>query len=142
MKIRLDYVSNSSSSSFMLVGTAVETEELKESFKNSQLFKQHMQENRETEDLKETEEDKVEREWEELNDVFWSYIDEWLEKYGLDYHNGLENYGECVCIGMKYNDMQADETKAQFEKRVSDALEKLLGAPQKVECMVDGGYDS
>ena len=152
MKIRLDYVSNSSSSSFMIVGTAKETEEVKELFKNSSFFEQYKQDHdnsdfdadeeeyKGSEYSEEDEYEKEDREWEELDDAFWNYIDDWLEEYGLSYYQGLEEYGEeSVCIGMKYDDMKNDETKAQFEQRISDALEKLFGEPQMVECMIDGG---
>lgn len=157
MKIRLDYVSNSSSSSFMLVGTAVDANDLKLVFKNHGLFDRladekqsdYTEDEEEDEGLDEFEQDESEEmsedEWLEddfVDEEFWNNIEDWLEEFGLKFENGLEEFYEQVCVGLSYEDMENDETKEQFEKRVGEALEKLFGEPKKVECMIDGGRDS
>ena len=138
MKIRLDYVSNSSSSSFMLVGSCYEQEDLLNAFKKHgfDFFKNLSEE--EKREIQDDEDTISEYEW----DVFYDYVDEWLEKFGLEFHQGIENYSEDeYCVGLRYNAMKMDETRAQFEQRIKESLEKLMGSPQTVECMVDGGQE-
>lgn len=136
MKIRLDYVSNSSSSSFMLVGNFYERNELIEIFKRNKLYPELTAEQKaEFED----DEDKF-NDW--LDEESWDCLEALEEKFGLDYHFGIYEYSDDgVAIGLEYEHMKSDETKTEFEKRIAEKLEQLVGSPQKVQCMIDGGMD-
>ena len=123
MKIRIDYVSNSSSSSFMLVGHAFDDSEL---VKMAEYNKIGGPEVTDYEDWDKYE--IVEALEDKFKDLYFNY--------------GLENYGEEVCVGMEYTDMKQDETRKEFEKSIADRLKELTGKETvKVECMIDGGYD-
>lgn len=119
MKIRTDFVSNSSSSSFMVVGCAFELDEL------VKIVEKHCP-------------DYNEDDWDT-----WAIMEALEEKFpDLDFHNGLDNYYDEVCIGLDYDKMKDDETRKEFEKRIADRLKELTGKDNcKVECLVDGGRD-
>jgi hypothetical protein len=74
----------------------------------------------------------------------WTIVNALEEKFpNLDFHYGLDNYYDEVCIGMDYDRMKDTETKREFEKRIADKLKELTGKDNcKVECLVDGGRDS
>ena len=119
MKIRTDFVSNSSSSSFMLVGASFNNEEIKNAW-----LKLH------PEDTKNYDED-----------YYGSDIaDDLADELGLIYMCGIDNYYDEHCIGLTYGKMDANETRAQFEKRIADKLNTAFEV-DKVYCMVDGGYE-
>ena len=134
MKIRQDYVSNSSSSSFMVVGCAFDDEELVKIAEHLKLVSEY-QDNSE-----DTQEDTPE----DYGEWGTGEIVEALEERfrDLDFQYGLENYYDEVCIGMGYDKMKSSETKKEFEKRIADRLKEMTGRDSiKVECMVDGGRD-
>jgi len=113
--IRQDFVSNSSSTSFMIVGESYGIDILLE--KAKAMF-----------------DEPTKDEW----DLIWSYL-ETLDS-DLRYHRGLYEYGdECFCIGLYYEDMKSDETRDQFENRVRDLLKKHGLDAGKIYAMQDQG---
>ena len=129
MKIRIDYVSNSSSSSFMVVGHAFDDEELVKIAEHNKLVPEYPEEHEGSEDYSE-----------------WStgeIVEALEEKFkDLDFQYGLENYYDEVCIGMTYDQMKDSETKKDFEKRIADRLKEMTGKDSiEIDCMVDGGRD-
>ena len=123
MKIRIDYVSNSSSSSFMVVGHAFDDNELVKIAEHNKIGGP---------DVTDYED------WGKY-DIVEALEDKFKD---LNFNYGLENYGEEVCVGMEYSDMKQNETRKEFENRIADRLKELTGKETvKVECMIDGGYD-
>ncbi len=130
MKIRIDYVSNSSSSSFMVVGHAFDNEELVKIAEHLNLVSEYHDNSDDTpEDYSEWDTGEI---VEELEERFTD----------LDFQYGLENYYDNVCIGMEYDKMKASEKKKDFEKRIEDRLKEMTGKKTiKVECLIDGGME-
>ena len=129
MKIRIDYVSNSSSSSFMVVGHAFNDEELVKIAEYNKLEPEYPEEHEDPENYED---------W-----SVWEIVEALEKKFGdLDFQNGLENYYDNFCIGMEYDKMKDSETKKEFEKRIEDRLKEMTGKKTiKVECLVDGGTE-
>ena len=127
MKIRLDFVSNSSSSSFMVVGMQFTWDELVEFAERNKLVSKYYSS------------DEAYSEWDS-----YDIINELKKKFPeLEFWNGKENYYEEYCIGIGYGGMKPDETKTEFEARIAKQLSKLTGKEiEKVSCLVDGGRDS
>ena len=126
MKIRIDYVSNSSSSSFMVVGHVFDGGDLAKIAEYNKLVSEYQ----------DTPEDYSQ----------WSngeIVEALEEKFkNLDFQYGLENYYDEVCIGMTYDQMKDSETKKEFEKRIADRLKEMTGRKTiAIDCMVDGGRD-
>lgn len=117
MKIRSDFVSNSSSTSFMLVGDVFDNAEIISAWEQ----KTGKNANDEEYDV-----------WECLHELC----------HGLQYERGLDNYYDQYVIGLSWDDIKPDETKAQFEARVKDLLDREFPErDNQVECRVDGGHD-
>ena len=116
MKIRSDYVSNSSSSSFMIVGGAFAEAEIMEFGRKHGLVS------------------------DDDDDIF-DAIDKIVDKFGLSCERGIENYYDEWCIGLHYGDMKDSETKKEFENRISEKLQELTGKKCDVDELVDGGMD-
>ena len=136
MKTRTDFVSNSSSSSFVLFGDVFELDFLEKELMNNedtQLYADYLNE----------------------KDRRGSYSSMYFignafariakEKYGvdLDWHQGLEDYGnDSIVFGMDFHQMKNDETKQQFLNRIEDILKKLFPKVEvKVGLKMDQGYE-
>ena len=116
MKVRTDYVSNSSTSSFVLIGDAFS----KIDFENSSFFKTDL----------------------ENDDQPYCWENKCGE-LGLVVKRGLDDYYDEYVVGLRYADMKADETKSSFHKRTEELLRKAF--PEKddinVDLRSDAGYD-
>ena len=128
MKIRTDYVSNSSSSSFMVVGKVFTWDDLVAMAKHNKIQSQ---------DYEPVEDDDYE-EWDS-----YDIISALEQKFpDLEFNCGLENYYEDYCVGMGYDSMKPDETRKDFEGRIAKQLTEMTGKEiTKVDCLVDGGRD-
>ena len=126
MKIRTDYVSNSSSSSFMVVGHAFDNDELVKIAEYNKLFSEYQDSSDEYSD------------W-----SIGSIVEALEEKFkDLDFNYGLDSYYDEVCIGMTYEQMKDSETRKEFENRISDRLKEMTGKENiEIECLVDGGME-
>ena len=119
MKIRHDYVSNSSSSSFMLVGHAYESNELMKAW-----LKLHPEY-----------EDEYEDDFDE-----WEIVDKLADELGLSLRRGIYDYSDMWVLGLYFDEMKDDETKKQFKERIQEKLSEAFDESD-VEAIVDGGYE-
>lgn len=103
MKIRNGFVSNSSSSSFLIYGTTMFRDEILKT-----LNTKHKEVNEEDDD----------------SDDVYEVLEEALEGTKLDHHTP---YDDSVYIGASWDAIGDDETGAQFKQRVQDQLKKVFG---------------
>ena len=126
----MDYVSNSSSSSFMVVGKVFGFDELVEMAKHNKLTSEYHE-------VPEGEEPDYE-DWDSYDII--SGLEEKFPE--LEICCGIDSYYEDYCIGMGYGAMKEDETRKEFETRIAKQLSEMTGKDiKKVSLLVDGGRD-
>ena len=114
MKVRTNYVSNSSTSSFIVVGIVMDTDDVKECFDDFSDEK-------------------------DCYDFLWGKI----EGTDLEIEHGLSNYCEDdYIVGKSIMLMKDEQTLGEFKKEVFDTL-KSCGwkGDSKIEIIKDAGYD-
>lgn len=123
MKIKSDFVTNSSSSSFVVIGAHIEPDMI-----DLERFQK----------IKKKENVTVEQIMEDP----YEYLDPMLRGSDLQYSQGC-TYGEGLMIGIPYTSMDEDETLKEFRRRVKDQIKEKLGVevitPDHIEeCWMDG----
>lgn len=122
MKIKTDFVTNSSSASFVVIGINMSLDNIP--IEHFQQIKS-----------------KIKVTIEELKENPWDYFDPLLRGTDLDFSQGCEyGYGELM-VGIPYTKMNDDETLGDFKKRVQTQIKKSLGIDQTPghieECWMD-----
>jgi hypothetical protein len=114
MKIRLGFVSNSSTSSFCIYGAYISDEDAKNIYKN-------WIDGEDSEDSEDSEDKKYE---------IYNFFEEKASKLGLDYHHP-EGFGGHY-IGVEWRNIKGNETGNQFKRRIQKIITKFLG--YKLSC--------
>lgn len=120
MKIRTGFVSNSSTSSFLIYGSVVSIDKLKHTLevkvKGEELSVEHMKSILKNEDL---------------NFYMWDYyqlaefaIKKFLPNF--EYHSGPYD-NSTIYLGRSWDSIQDDETGKQFKDSINNNLKELFG---------------
>ena len=138
MKVRLNYVSNSSSSSFCIVGIVATDDEFDVDSKNlrAALVADGLDEERVSS-----------MDALEIIDTLYCRCYDRKRRMllgDISVKHGLENYSsDDVIVGLDIGRMRDDETLGQFKDRAYEQLKKngFTGNREKISIFVDGGYD-
>ena len=136
MKVRLNYVSNSSSSSFCIVGIVATNDDFDVDSKNlrTALVADGLDEANSMDAL------------EIINNLHCRFYDRKFRMLlgDISVKNGLGNYSsDDVIVGLDIGRMRDDETLGQFKDRAYEQLKKIgfTGNREKISIHVDGGFD-
>lgn len=137
MKVRLNYVSNSSSSSFCIVGIVATNDEFDVDSKN--LRAALVADGLDEEQVNSM--DAI-----EIIDTMHCRFYERKRRMllgDISVKHGLENYSSDDIVGLDIGRMRDDETLGQFKDRAYEQLKGIgfTGSREKISIYVDGGYD-
>lgn len=113
MKIKTDFVTNSSSTCFVVMGVNLDREQIL-NFQDQEI-------------------DEVE-DWYEL-------IENMIQGSDLEFSFGPDYYNDEVMIGIGYTQMKDDETLGQFKQRVRNQLREKVGFDGDVYHIEEGWMD-
>lgn len=136
MKVRLNYVSNSSSSSFCIVGIVATDDDFDVDSKNlrATLVADGLDEANSMDAL------------EIISNLHCRFYDRKFRMLlgDISVKNGLGNYSsDDVIVGLDIDRMRDDETLGQFKDRAYEQLKKIgfTGNREKISIHVDGGFN-
>ena len=137
MKIRTDYVSNSSSSSFVIVGKTYDRSEVRKLIEDrgDELFKM----------MKESKFSRYCNNYKDINDLIDDYgLHRVFDVSGLrSEEDGDCGDGDCILIGLDPSEMKDEQTLKEFKEVVVGKLKGIgLEAEVKDIGFVSGGTDS
>lgn len=126
MKTRMGFVSNSSSSSFVLFGRAFSKKEIAKAC--AEVLKMSA--------------DEISKDPDSYSDEVISILDYIEKSSGIRLHaeDGIGSYYDMVVIGALFDQMNDDESKKDFLSRIGDALNTVFPLVDNAEIIVDGGY--